>query len=94
MSSTNADYIAGYNAAIQDLPTFGMNLGKIPTHNQKDFYLEIEQGAKFADWVYEHPGVVLTNSSGNFSCPAGHTKDYCAGWNFGDAWEDYARDGM
>jgi hypothetical protein len=52
-----------------------------------DFYLGIEQGVKFVDWVYEHPGVVLINSSGNFSCPASHTKEYCAGWNFGDAWE-------
>jgi hypothetical protein len=32
-SSTNADYVAGYKAAIQDLPVFGMNLGKIPIGN-------------------------------------------------------------
>ena len=32
-SSTNADYVSGYKAAIQDLPVFGMNLGKIPIGN-------------------------------------------------------------
>jgi len=32
-SSTNADYVAGYKAAIQDLPVFGMSLGKIPIGN-------------------------------------------------------------
>jgi hypothetical protein len=47
MSSTNTNYTQGYKAATEDLAQFG-NLGEIPVHNQKDFYLGIYQGREFA----------------------------------------------
>ena len=43
MSSTNANYINGYDEATQDLAQFG-NVGKIPMYNYDDFYLGIYQG--------------------------------------------------
>ena len=91
MSSHNADYVDGYKTALQD--NFG-TIGKIPTHNQKAFFQAIEFGVNFSDWVYAHPGVVLTNNSGNFNCPVGHNKEWYQGWQFGEVWEDDARDGM
>jgi hypothetical protein len=90
MSSHNTNYTAGYKAAIADLPNFGMNLGRIPTHNQKDFYLGIDQGVNHTDEQMDKSGI------GQWStvCSPGHTAEYCAGFKFGADWGGYARDGM
>ena len=56
--------------------------GKIPAHNQKDFYQGISDGVANAG-----QGI---NKSGRSLCPSGHTAEYCAGFNFGANWEDYA----
>ena len=49
----------------------------------------------FTNWLYEHPNLtrVGPDPDGRWPCP-GHTAEYCTGFNFGEAWEDYARDGM
>jgi len=85
----NTDYSAGYEAAIQDLPTFG-NLGKIPTYTQKDFYLGIDQGIKHTDEQIDKSGI----GQWSLCSPGGeHTVQYCAGFNFGADWEGYIRGG-
>jgi hypothetical protein len=76
-SSTNADYIHGYNDATwgiqhkRDSPS----LVKIPVHstdNYRDFYLGMYEGGP----QYNEEG----------SCPPGHTVEYCAGYKLGYEW--------
>jgi hypothetical protein len=93
MSSSNANYTQGYKNAIAD--DFGIPV-KIPTHNLKDFYQGIHKGAVFTDKVYdtrEKAGSDVKSLDGShyvdvpgfsgWTCPAGHSKEYCAGWQFG-----------
>jgi hypothetical protein len=86
MSSQNANYTEGYKFAIKDLPNNG-NLGSIPVHNQKDFYLGMYQGGVIGD--KEHGTGVQPYQS---RCPSGHTAEYCAGFRFGFQWAEYALD--
>jgi hypothetical protein len=86
MSSMNKEYIYGYRNATAD--NFGISV-KIPTHNLKDFYQGISDGAANTDKEMNKSGI------GKWSfCPEGHTAEYCTGFNFGASWEGDARDGM
>jgi hypothetical protein len=86
ISSTNVNYTQGYKAVTED--NFS-GPGKIPAHNQKDFYLGIKAGGDSADNDLNNEGKHY-----DLACPAGHTKEYCAGWDFGNKWEYDARNGM
>ena len=89
VSSTNVNYTAGYKGATYDLAQFG-NLGKLPSSNDnyREFYLGMYQGQQFSDWQHDgHPWPPADNS-----CPANHTAEYCAGYNFGDTLSDYLLD--
>jgi len=89
-SSENTNYTKGYKAATNDLAQFD-NIGKLPpssNDNYREFYLGMYQGQQFSDWQHDgHPWPPASNS-----CPANHTAEYCAGYNFGDTLSDYLLD--
>src|SRR5215469_4970698 len=86
-SSTNVNYTNGYNEATQEVDQFG-NLGKIPIHNQNDFYLGIWQGYLASD---DDHGTAM-NTHTHDSCPLGHTAEYCTGYDLGYARTSYELD--
>lgn len=69
----------------KNLAQFG-KLGAIRAHNQGDFYLGMDQGKDKADET--HYG----GDGTDMICPAGHTREYCTGFNFGATLEDYKLD--
>jgi hypothetical protein len=92
MSEHTSQYIDGYNFGVRDRtvdlePSVSAQLPSHTKDNYMHFYIGVHDGQDAA---------VNGNSSGgkgdgtNRACPAGHTKEYCAGYEEGYNYDSVA----